>query len=197
MKQTEGMSTPDAPLIPITNPVVQDLNWVPVVRWARAEGAWTPVDPSTAVGWKVSEADVNAAAMANLRGAFAKEGQAVFETIDLPGLGRYGRFRPDADATYVLLPEFLAAVRKAWGTDSDLVVSMPSPVTVNFVERKNERLLNQMIPEWQKLYGRVTNPLLREMVVLGDGGVSLLNYKPPSTKPATKPATTKKVHIVD
>ena len=33
---------------------------------------------------------------------------AAFETMDLPGMGRYGTLRGGVDASVVLLPEFLA-----------------------------------------------------------------------------------------
>ena len=62
---------------------------------------------------------------------------APFDTLDLPGLGRYGTLRSGVDPSVLLLREFLASVRREWKTDSDLVVSFPSRTTVNFVERSN------------------------------------------------------------
>jgi hypothetical protein len=194
-KQTTALAAPDTGKAPITNAVVLDLNWVPVARWPGT-AAQTPIDADVVAAWRVSEAQVNAAAMANLRAALARETQLGFETIDLPGLGRYGSLRSDVDPTIILLPEFLAAVRKEWKTDSDLVISFPSRTTVNFLERKNEKLLNRMIPEWTKMYGTVTEPMVSTMILVGDGGLSLLNYAAPSTKPATAPATKPRVHIV-
>ncbi len=194
-KQTTALAAPDTGKAPITNTVVLDLNWVPVARWPGA-AARTAIDADVVAAWRVSEAQVNAAAMANLRAAFAQQTQLGFETIDLPGLGRYGSLRSDVDPTIILLPEFLAAVRKEWKTDSDLVISFPSRTTVNFLERKNEKLLNRMIPEWTKMYGTVTEPMVSTMILVGDGGLSLLNYAAPSTRPATAPATKPRVHIV-
>jgi hypothetical protein len=194
-KQATALAAPDTGKAPITNAVVLDLNWVPVARWPGT-AARTAIDADVVAAWRVSEAQVNAAAMANLRAALARETQLGFETIDLPGLGRYGSLRSDVDPTIILLPEFLAAVRKEWKTDSDLVISFPSRTTVNFLERKNEKLLNRMIPEWTKMYGTVTEPMVSTMILVGDGGLSLLNYAAPSTKPATAPATKPRVHIV-
>jgi hypothetical protein len=194
-RETMALTAPDTVKTPITNRVVLDLNWLPVVRWPGTT-ARTPVDPDTAAAWKVSEEQVSAAAMENLKKAFAQQTQLAFETIDLPGLGRYGSLRSDVDPTIILLPEFLAAVRKEWKTESDLVVSFPSRTTVNFLERKNERLLNRMIPEWSKLFAKVTEPMVSTMILLGDAGPSLLSYAPPSTQPASAPVTKPRVHVV-
>lgn len=196
MKQTTSLAGLDTTATPITNVVVLDLNWVPVARWAGS-GAQTAIDAGLAKEWRVSAEQVSAAAMENLRMTFAARTQEPFETIDLPGMGRYGSLRSNVDSTFVLLPDFVAAVRKAWKTDSDLVISFPSRTTMNFLERKNERLLNQMIPEWNKLMAAAPEPMVSTMILAGDKGLSLLNYAPPSTKAATKPVTQpKKVHVV-
>ncbi len=67
---------------------------------------------------------------------------------------------------------------------------------MNFLERKNERLLNRMIPEWSKLFAKVPEPMVSTMILLGDAGPSLLSYAPPSTQPATAPVTKPRVHVV-
>jgi hypothetical protein len=195
-KQTSSLAGLDTTHPPIVNPVVLDLNWVPVARWPGTS-AQTAIDAELASDWKVTGEQVNAAAMANLRKTFADRTQSPFETIDLPGMGRYGSLRSDVDPTILLLPDFVAAVRKEWKTDGDLVISFPSRTTVNFLERKNEKLLNRMIPEWTRLATVAPQPMLSTMLLAGDKGLSLLNYAPPSTRPVTKPATQpKKVHIV-
>lgn len=195
-KETMALAAPDSTKMPITNTVVLDLNWVPVVRWPGSS-AQSAIDPDTAAAWKVSEAQVSQAAMDNLKKTFAQQTQLPFETIDLPGLGRYGSLKSDVDPTILLLPDFLASVRREWKTDSDLVVSFPSRTTLNFLERKNEKLLNRMIPEWTSLFAKVPQPMVSTMILLSDNGPSLLNYSPPSTKPTTAPAATKpRVHVV-
>ena len=195
-KQTSSLAGLDTTHPPIVNPVVLDLNWVPVVRWPGTS-AQTAIDSQLAADWKVTDEQVNGAAMANLRKTFADRTQSPFDTIDLPGMGRYGSLRSDVDPTILLLPDFVAAVRKEWKSDSDLVISLPSRTTVNFLERKNEKLLNRMIPEWTRLATVAPEPMLSTMLLAGDKGLSLLNYAPPSTQPASKPATQpKKVHIV-
>lgn len=195
-KETMALAAPDSVKMPITNTVVLDLNWVPVVRWPGST-AQSAVDADTAAAWKVSDAQVSQAAIDNLKKTFAQQTQLPFETIDLPGLGRYGSLKSDVDPTMILLPDFLAAVRREWKTDSDLVVSFPSRTTLNFLERKDEKLLNRMIPEWTSLFAKVPQPMVSTMILLSDSGPSLLNYAPPSTKPATSaPATKPRVHIV-
>ncbi len=195
-KQTTAMAAPDTKAPPIANKVVIDLNWVPVVRWGGS-GAQTPVDAEMAKAWGVDERQVSDVALANLRTALAKEAASTIETVDLPGLGRYGMLRGGIDPTYVVLPEWLAAVRKEWKTADDLIVFLPSRSSVNFLERKNERLLNQLMPEWSKRVGQPGEGLLNLPVVLGDGGMTLLEHKAPATKPTTAPATKPRVYIVN
>jgi hypothetical protein len=194
-KQTVELTAPDTTKVPISNRVTIDLNWVPVVRWAGSP-AQTPIDPEMAGAWKVSEEQVNAGAMENLRKYFGQVKQPPFDNIDLPGLGHYGTLSSGVDPAVLLLPEFLAAVRKEWKTQSDLVVSFPSRITVNFLERNNEKLLNRMIPEWSSFYAKVSEPMVGLPLLLGDKGLSVLNYTPPSTRPATAPATKPRVYIV-
>lgn len=196
MKQTQAMTATTQPTAPIVNPVVIDLNWVPVVRWPGT-AAQTPVETGVAAMWGTSAERVSGAALDNLRKAFLANAKTVFETTELPGQGRYGTLRTGADASVILLPEFLASVRKAWKTTDDLVLFVPSRNSVNVIERKNERLLNMMIPQWSKRVGQLSEPLIGQMILAGDAGLSLLNYAPPTaaTKATTKPATTR-VYIV-
>jgi hypothetical protein len=198
MKQTQALTPAgdSAAHAPIVNPVVIDLNWVPVVRWP-ASGAQTPVEAEVVESWKVPAQRVSAAALENVRKEFTANSAPVFETVDLPGMGRYGTLRQGVDASIVLLPEFLAAVRTAWKTSDELVLFLPSRNVVNFIERKNEKLLDRMIPEWSRRVGQLTDPLIGQTVLDGDSGLSLLNYAPKAaaTKPATGPAT-KRVYIV-
>ncbi|HEY7115207.1 MAG TPA: hypothetical protein VH475_01400 [Tepidisphaeraceae bacterium] len=181
----------------ITNRVVIDLNWLPVVRWPGSD-AQTPVEEEVATSWKTPADQVSAAAMENLRQSFTSRSVAAFETVDLPGMGRYGTLRTGVDPAVILLPEFLSAVRKDWKSTDDLVLFLPSRHSVNFLERKNERLLNQMIPQWTTLYTRLADPLIGTMVLDGEHGLALFSYTPPTApgaKPATRPAT-KRVYIV-
>jgi len=197
MKQTEEITSKAGARPPVTNPVVIDLNWLPVVRWTGTT-AQTPVEQEVAQAWNAPAKQISDAAIENLRKAFVANDRPVFETTDLPGQGRYGTLRSGADASVILLPEFLASVRKAWKTTDDLVLFVPSRNSVNMIERKNERLLNMMIPQWSKRVGQLTDPLIGQMILDGDGVLSLLNYAPPTaaTKPATAPATTNRVYIV-
>jgi hypothetical protein len=193
--QSSRQTPRDTEAAPITNQVVIGLNWVPVVRWSDSS-AETAVDAKMAAAWKVSAEQVCTAAVENLKNDFAKRTQAPFDAIDLPGLGRYGSLHDDTDPAVILLPDFVAAVRKEWKSTDDLVLFMPSRHSINFIERKNERLLNRMIPEWAQLYAKVPDPMLSTMILAGDNGLSLFNYAPASTRPASAPATKPRVYIV-
>jgi hypothetical protein len=174
---------------PVAAQVVINLYNVPVVRWPDGEGR-TAIDSGVVSEWKVSEDQVIAAGLENLKRAFERNSD-VFDTVDLPGMGRYGSLRSGADAAVVLLPEFLAKVRKTWGTADDVVLFLPSRMSVMFVEAKNTRLLDRMIPQWESLYTKVTDPLIPTLVVASDAGLKLSTYRPttrPATAPGVKPA---------
>jgi len=194
-RQTTALAAPDTGKAPITNAVVIDLNWIPAIRWPGSE-ARTPVDADMAAEWKIPAEQVSAAAMENLKQEFAARTQNPIETTDLPGLGRYGSLRSGVDPAILLLPDFVAAVRKEWKTDDDLVVFLPSRNSINVIERKNERLLNRMIPEWTSIYAKSTDPMISSMILASDKGLSLLSYSASSNKPATAPATKPAPYIV-
>jgi hypothetical protein len=135
--------------------------------------------------------------MENLRKAFAARTEVPFDTVELPGLGRYGTLRSGVDPAVMLLGEFVAAVRAEWKTADDLVISFPSPLTISFLEQKNEKLLKTMLPEWSKLYAKVSDPMISTMILATDKGLSLYSYAATqaASQPATRPATTR-VYIV-
>lgn len=195
MRQTEAMKAPDTGKPPIANKVVIDLNWVPVVRWAQSPGR-TPVDADMAAAWNVSIDQVSAAAMENLKNEFASRTQSPIETNELPGMGRYASLRNGFDPAIILLSDFVTAIRKEWKTTDDLVLFLPSRNSLNLLERKNEKLLDRMIPEWKAIYAKVPDPMLGSMILASDKGLSLLSYTPASAKPATAPATKPKPYIV-
>src|SRR5688572_628895 len=117
-KQLGEMGIPGQSEKPIARAVVVDLFNVPVMRWPGSE-ARTAIDVGVAREWGVPEDQVIAAAMENLKRSVEGPG-ILFETIDLPGMGKYGSLRGGAEAAVVLLPEFLAQVRKQWNTTDDL-----------------------------------------------------------------------------
>jgi hypothetical protein len=195
MRQTEAMKAPDTGKPPIANRVVIDLNWVPVVRWPESPGR-TAVDADMAAAWNVSIDQVNAAAMDNLKQEFASRNQTPIETTELPGMGRYASLRSGFDPAIILLSDFLAAVRKEWKTTDDLVLFLPSRNSINLLERKNEKLLDRMIPEWNSIYAKVPDPMLGSMILASDSGLSLFSYTSANAKPATAPATKPKPYIV-
>jgi hypothetical protein len=195
MRQKAALAARDTGQPPIANQVVIDLNWVPMVRWPGSD-ARTAVDAAMAAAWKVPVTEVNAAAMENLKKEFASRTQSPIETTDLPGLGHYGSLRGGVDPSVILLRDFVEAVRKEWRTTDDLVLFLPSKNSINIVERKNERLLDRMIPEWNTVYAKVPDPMVSSMILANEKGLTLLNYVPAGKKPATAPATKPKPYIV-
>lgn len=193
-RQTQALATPGLREMPIVNRVVIDLNWLPVIRWPGSE-AQTAIDPELVSTWRISEAVVNNAAIANLKRDFIGMAEA-YDTIDLPSLGRYGTFKGASPAEFILLPELLTGVRRAWETGDDLVVFAPTRNTVMFVQSKNTKLLDMLWPEWSKLYGKASEPLLGHMMLLNEKGLSLFTYTPAKTQPASKPTTKPKPYIV-
>jgi hypothetical protein len=183
-KQLSEMGITGRREAPVATQVVVNLYNVPVVRWPDTE-ARAAIDSGVVSEWKVPEDQVIAAGLENLKRSFEKSSD-VYDTVDLPGMGRYGSFRSGSDAAVVLLPQFLAHVRKNWNTSDDLAMFMPSRVSVMFVESKNTRLLDRMIPQWEILYTKVTDPLIPTLVVASDSGLKLSTYKP-TTRPATAP----------
>ena len=187
-KQLSEMGVAGRDEKPIARQVVVDLFNVPVARWPGSE-ARSAIDSGVARDWKIPEEEIIAAAMQNLRRSIEGTGIA-FETQDLPGMGRYGSLRGATDPAVVLLPEFLTQVRQQWNTTDDLILFMPSRSSMTFTESKNTRLLDRMVPEWSKLYANVSEPLIPTMLVAGDKGLSLSNYRPatlPTTGPTTRP----------
>ncbi len=195
LRQTAALAAPDTGKAPIANQVVIDLNWLPMVRWPDSE-ARTAVDADMAAAWKVSVEQVNAVAMENLKREFAGRTQSPIETVDLPGLGHYGSLHAGVDPAVILLSDFVAAARKEWKTADDLVLFLPSRNSINIVERKNEKLLDRMIPEWKGVYAKVPDPMVGTMILANEKGLSLFSYVPAGAKPATAPATKPKPYIV-
>lgn len=194
MKRTAELTPADAAQAPVVNRVVIDLNWIPAVNWPGSQ-ARTAIDADVLSAWGVPAERVNAAALENLRKTLPADADQIFETTELPGLGRYGSLRADVDPAILLLPDFLAAVRKAWNTADDLVISFPSMRTINFCERKNEKLLKALIPTWQAI--KAADPMITTLLLDADAGLSLCDFKPTEpAKPATVP-TTKRVYIVN
>jgi hypothetical protein len=179
-KQLAEMGVPGRREAPIAEQVVINLFAVPVARWSMSD-ATTAIDPDVAGQWKVTEDQVLAAAKENVKRAFTQSPD-LFDTTDLPGMGRYGSLRTSADPAVVLLPEFLAHVRKQWNTTDDLTLFMPARTSVTFVESKNSRLLDRMIPQWTTLYTKATDPLIATPVVASDKGLTLSTYRP-TTQP--------------
>ncbi|MEZ0267481.1 MAG: hypothetical protein ACAI43_22350 [Phycisphaerae bacterium] len=194
-KQLADMARSAGAQTPVSRAIVIDLNWVPVARWPGSD-AQTPVEPDVVKAWHTTADNVVDAALANLKRDFvtASQGAPVFDTSELPGLGRYGTLRSGMDPGYALIPEFLSAVRRAWETEDDLVLLMPARTSVTFVPRSNTKVQDRMIPEWEKRFASFADPLIGVPVVLTERGAELSTYKPAGAagaKPATKPAPPK------
>lgn len=181
-----GTTRPHAPL------VAAGLNWVAAVRWQEA-GPLTPVGPEALAAWGVSAEQVGQMALANLHSGMHDK---VFETVSFSTGGRVGNLKAGTEPAFILLPEFLAAVRQAWKSEEDLVVLLASPGDVRFLESSNTRLLDMLYPQWQRALETTAQPLCRRPLLLSNQGVSEFAYNPPvqirqlaATRPTTQPAT--------
>jgi hypothetical protein len=77
-----------------------------------------------------------------------------------------------------------------------LVISLPTRNSANFLERKNERLLNQLMPDWTRRATASPDAMLATMLLASDGGLTLLQYQAASSAATTKPTTKPRVYIV-
>jgi hypothetical protein len=87
----------------------------------------------------------------------------------------------------VLLPEFLAHVRQAWGTQENLALLLAAQDQVRFTEAGNKRLLDLLWPQWRNALDR---GLVTRLVMLADSGITALDYTPPLYVPggSTRPS---------
>jgi hypothetical protein len=174
--------------------VLTNLYRVTVVR--RTEPAvTTPVTAAILEGWNATAARADEAAEMNLREAI-RRGE-LFTTLAYGGIGRSGTLSPGVPPAVIVLPEFLAAVRKAWGSSDNVVLFAPGAGAITFTERRNERLLNVLAPQWRKTLATAKEPLCDQLLLRDDKGLSLFSYEPAGTsRPATKPATKEAPYIV-
>jgi len=173
-----------------------DLYRITVVRWDKF--GVIPLSPGL-LGPKVTQSDLDAAAMEGLAKSFHDLSQPRIELIDFGPLGRSAKLAAHADAAAILLPEFAAAARAALQTDGDIVLLAPTASEVDIIRRKDEKLLDRLIPLAKGVYARADEPLCNHPILLSNGGLALLSYTPatqPATRPATAPATTKHAYIV-
>jgi hypothetical protein len=174
--------------------VVTNLHRVAVIR--RGEPVPTmPVTAATLEAWHVTPEQVDEAATANLKRALGTK--ELFSELAYGGMGRSGTIKQGVPAAVILLPEFLQAVQKAWDTNDDLVLFAPGPGAVTFVERRNDRLLTILVPQWRKILADSNNPLSSQLLIRDREKLALFVYQPPgATKPATAPATKAAPYIV-
>jgi hypothetical protein len=171
--------------------IVTDLNWVPVVS-VGGGAAQVPLDAELLRKCHLAETDVMRAALDNLDKTPA--GEPVYTVTDFPNLGPCGHLKPGVNPAVVLLPHFANDMRAAWKTDDNLVVFLPSAGGVMFVERKKEKLLDKLIPQWRQILAGAADPLCENFLVIGGEKPELLTYAPttqvfvaPASKPASKP----------
>jgi hypothetical protein len=181
----------DSPLRSVK--LVSDLYRVTVIRRAdptAAAAVIVPVTASLTEAWDASPTAVDAAAMENLRGVLSATGDNLVETLAFGIRGKSGSLKSGVDPAVIVLPEFLAAVRKAWKTQDNLVLFVPSATGISFVEEHNQKLLDTLVPQWKKILVSTPNALCDQLLLRDEEKLSLFAYQP-ATKPATKPAATK------
>lgn len=161
----------------------------------RAERASIPVTDALIEAWRVSPADVDAAAMQNLRATLSDAGDKLMDSLTFGPDGRSGNLKSGVDAAVILLPEFLTAVQKTWKTKENLVIFAPSPTGVIFVEEHNQKLLDLLVPQWKKQLATTPNPLSEQFLLRDPENLAPFAFSP-TTKPASAPATKPKPYIV-
>jgi hypothetical protein len=175
-------------------PVMTNLHRVTVIR-RDPKGTGVPVTAALLEAWKAPQSELDGAAMQNLRDGLNHSGEPFFDTVAFGPVGNTGNLKSGVDPAVILLPEFLMAVQKAWKTQSNLVVFLPSPTGIVFVEQQNQKLLDLMVPLWKKQLLAMPNPLSDQLLLRDAEKISYSDYTP-TTKPATVPATKPKPYIV-
>jgi hypothetical protein len=162
--------------------VIYDLHWLPAVRW-QTGGVATPIGPDALKAWSISLDELHRIALDNLRGELTGE---LFDTSTMGSSGNVGYLRPGVEAAVVLLPEFLARVRQAWGTQDNLAIMIAAEDQIRFTESGNKRLLDMLWPQWRNVLQR---GLCTRLVMLADTGITHLDYTPPLYVPggSTRP----------
>ena len=158
--------------------VSADLYWAPAIRWEA--GTKTPVSQNALRTWKLERAEVEAAAMANLKNEVASKGAEWFETTRFGPTGQVGTLKPGAEPAVILLPEFLATVRRAWNTSDSLAILLATRDNVRFAESGNTVLLDMLYPAWKEQTDANPNALSRRVLLLSDQGLGVFaDYRPP------------------
>lgn len=174
--------------------IVSNVFRVTVIRQGETT-APVPVTAALVEAWKVLPTAVDAAAMQNLRDALSSSSDQFLETLVFGPAGNSGSLKPSTDPAVILLPEFLSAVQKAWKSQENLVLFVPSSTGIVFVEQHNQRLLDTLAPQWKKQLIASPGPLSEQFLLRDAEKISLFAYSP-ATKPATVPATKPKPYIV-
>jgi hypothetical protein len=176
--------------------IVSNLYRVAVARRPGATQSVTvPITDALTVAWHVSAAEIDAEAFQNLRAALTAAGDELIETIAFGPRGKSGSLKSSVDPAVILLPEFLAAVQKAWNSGDNLVLFAPSPTGITFVEEHNQKLLDLLVPQWMKILVSTPSPLCSQLLQRDSQKLSLFAYTP-TTQPASKPATRPTTYIV-
>jgi hypothetical protein len=171
-------------------PIVSNVYRMAVVR-AGDQAPAVPVTTEMLGAWHRSTADLDAAIEHNLRETLSRRHGSFLETSPFGPVGRVGSLKSDVDPAIILLPEFLTALRESWEMSDNLIVFVPSPTGILFVEEHNQKLLDIVVPQWRKQLVASANPLCEQLLLRTPEKLSYAQYSPtskPSTLPATKPA---------
>ena len=180
----------------VSTEIVSNVFRVSVIRRGEQGAAQTAVVPITmdlVRAWDVKPSDIDAAAMQGLRSTLKTVGDDFMETLPFGPVGRIGNLKSTVDPAVIVVPEFLAAVRKNWKMEDNLVLFAPGTTGITFVEEHNQKLLDLQVPLWKKQLVTTTNPLCDELLLRTPEKLGFANYSP-TTVPATAP-TTKRVYI--
>jgi hypothetical protein len=172
----------------IREPIVSNVYRVAVIRTGDQA---VPVTAEMLESWHGSASVLDHAIQQNLREVFSQARGNFMETSPFGPVGQIGSIKTDVDPAIILLPEFLSAVRENWKTSDNLVLFVPAPAGILFVEEHNQKLLDIVVPQWRKQLVAGTNPLSEQLLLRTPGKISYAEYTPtskPATMPTTKPA---------
>jgi hypothetical protein len=170
--------------------VVANLYRVTVIRRPPPASTLVPVTAALADAWQAALAEIDSAAMQNLRDGLATAGDFI-EVLAFGPRGRSGTLKANVDPAVILLPEFLAAVQREWKTSDNLVLFLPAASNVTFVEQHNVPLLDLLVPQWKRVLGANPNPLYQQLLLRDAERLSPFAHEPTTKPAATRPAATK------
>jgi hypothetical protein len=158
------------------NPITDELSWIPVIQWSPSIDSVCPITPQVLEKWQITPAQIDQAAMDNLKASFRPD---FFITTQFELLGKVGTIKPEFNPAIILLPEFLQSIRKAWNISGDLALLPANRRNIRFADASDTRLLNMIYPDWERTTQDTPEPLATKVLLAGNDGITVMRYDPP------------------